>query len=103
MSRRLFNCGGHKMRNNFFLFILILIICLNFSISYNAREGLTSMQNNVLMGVGANYQLATYTGATWVPVEKPPGLAKPMLLAVTLGPDGNLYAAGNDFHFIKLF
>jgi len=98
MSRRLFNCGGYKMRNKFFLFILILIICVNFSNSYNAREGLATMQNNVLMGVGANYQLATYTGSTWVPVEKPPGLAKPMLLAVTLGPDGNLYAAGNDFH-----
>ena len=62
-------------------------------------EGLTNgLINNVLLGVGSDYQLSTYTGTTWAPIEQPRGLAQPMLLSITLGPDGNLYAAGNDFH-----
>jgi len=95
----------NKYKSQYYLCILILIIIIGVNCCFAAYqttivEGLTSggIQNNVLMGVGANYQLSTYTGTTWVPIVKPPGLAKPMLLAVTLGPDGKLYAAGNDFH-----
>ena len=89
--------------NKIILIILSIIIIFHIILPKRVVEGLTNkIQNQVLLGVGADYQLYTYMGNTWDPIKIPKGLAKnPILLAITLGPDGNLYSAGNDFHLYK--
>jgi len=89
--------------NQIILIILSIIIIFHIILPKKVVEGLTNkIQNQVLLGVGADYQLYTYMGGTWDPIKIPKGLAKnPILLAITLGPDGNLYSAGNDFHLYK--
>ena len=82
---------------------LLVIIFIHLVTPMKMVEGLSNkIQNQVLVGVGVDYQLYTYMGNTWDPIKIPKGLAKnPILLAITLGADGNLYAAGNDFHLYK--
>ena len=103
MGRRIFN--KFRISNRCLIFILVIIIGFHFCVSSCNKtiEGLenNNIVNNVLLGVGANYQLSTYAGTTWTQLHNPPGLTKPFLLAVALGPDGNLYAVANDFRLYK--
>ena len=102
MNKCRFHCCGYKIRSRFIIFILLIIIGINFCIASCNRtiEGLTNNEiitNNVLLGVGANYKLASYTGITWNQLSNPQQLIDKTILAIALGPDGKLYAVGTDF------
>jgi len=102
MNKCRFHCCGYKIRSRFIIFILLIIIGVNFCIASCNRtiEGLTNNEiitNNVLLGVGANYKLASYTGITWNQLSNPQELIDKTILAIALGPDGKLYAVGTDF------
>jgi hypothetical protein len=98
--------NGSKIINYLLIIVLILMICGNCCYSsFNTviREGLTGptdIENDLLLGVGANYKLVTYVGTTWVAVTQPAGLIQDSLLAITMGPDGKLYAISSDFHIM---
>ena len=59
------------------LIFLLIIIFFHIISPKKIMEGLsTKIQNDVLLGVGSDYQLYTYMGATWDPIKIPKGLAK---------------------------
>lgn len=101
----MFNKKGAKI-NNLLIIIFLLIICgycCYSSTHTTIKEGLvdsTHIENDILIGVGANYKLYTYAGTTWVPIVQPAGLIKQNLLAITLGPDGKLYGLSTNFHIM---
>ena len=102
----MFNKKGAKRSNSILIVIFILIICgycCYSSVHTTITEGLvnsTQIENAILIGVGADYKLYTYAGTTWVPISQPAGLTKMNLLAITLGPDGKLYALSTNFHIM---
>jgi len=79
---------------------LLMILVLQLFNPTSIIESLTNpITNQILLGVGADYKLYTYMGNTWKPLKVPKDLAtNPILLALTLGPDGALYSIGNDFN-----
>ena len=86
----------------FIIYGLILISIILYNLSTPIVEGLTStVDNNVLVGVGADYNLYTYTGSAWNVVKTPSEIAKADLLDIGLGPGGDLYAVGTDFKLYK--
>ena len=102
MTKRSIPCCGYKIKIEYIIIFLLIVISIHLGISSYTVEGFTTnITNNVLVGVGANYQLAVYIGTTWKEIETPQGLAKAFLLAVAIGPDGNLYGIGNDFHLYR--
>jgi len=102
----MFNKKGAKGNNYLLIVIFILIICgycCYSSAHTTIKEGLvdsTHIENDILVGVGTDYKLYTYAGTTWIPIRQPAGLIKQNLLAITLGPDGKLYALSTNFHIM---
>ncbi len=93
-----FKCCGFRIKKHHMAAYFLLLVIVYFLIA-PMREGLTNnLPDQVLMGIGADYSLAAYTGSQWNPIKTPTGLAKPMIRAITLGPDNNLYAVGTDSH-----
>ena len=88
--------------------ILFVIIIINLYRVPDTIEALTNMNivDDVLIGVAADYTLYTYGGTTWTKLTKPKGLTTSItttndltenpvrLLAITMGPDGNMYGIG---------
>ena len=102
----MFNKKDAKI-SNYVLVILFLFIICGFCCYSSAHttivEGLvnsTHIENDILIGVGADYKLYTYAGTTWIPIRQPLGLIQQNLLAITLGPDGKLYAISTNFHIL---
>ena len=79
---------------------LLMILVIQLFNPTSIIESLTNpITNQILLGVGADYKLYTYMGDTWKALKIPKGLAtNPILLALTLAPDGDLYCIGNDFN-----
>ena len=86
----------------FIIYGIILIAVLFYNWHIPIIEGLSDkMENNVLMGVGADYKLYAYTGSGWNAIKTPTELVAGNLLDMTLGPDGTLYAVGTDYKLYK--
>ena len=102
----MFNKKGANGNNYLLIVIFILIICgycCYSSAHTTIKEGLvnsTNIENDILIGVGADYKLYTYAGTTWIPIRQPLGLTKQNLLAITIGPDDKLYALSTNFHIM---